>query len=191
MSALFGSWAELGVEVSIATKTMPEYLASWNENSGIDLLVGRWIADYDDPDNFSFTLFHSGNGLLRGYFSSPDTDRILEEARHESDPDLREGLYRKFEDRMLESGVLVPLFHDVDYRIASTSVRGLQLRGTAPFVNYTDLGKTRHRPRDQPPPAASAEESSRFPSRARFDPSTPPSTVRSKRRSASRTSSTR
>jgi ABC-type transport system substrate-binding protein/serine/threonine protein kinase len=142
-SALFGSWTELGVEVSVATKTMPEYLASWNENSGIDLLVGRWIADYDDPDNFSFTLFHSDSGLLRGFFSSPETDRILEEARHESDPDSRESLYRRFEDRVLESGVLVPLFHDVDYRIASPSVRGLQLRDTAPFVNYTEVGKTR------------------------------------------------
>ena len=141
-SALFGSWAELGVEVSVATRTMPDYLASWNENSGIDLLVGRWIADYDDPDNFSFTLFHSGNGLLRGYFSSPETDRILEEARHESDPDARESLYRRFEDRVLGSGVLVPLFHDVDYRIASPSVRGLRLRDTAPWVNYADVGKT-------------------------------------------------
>ncbi|PYQ65653.1 MAG: hypothetical protein DMF54_10435 [Acidobacteria bacterium] len=140
-SALFGNWAELGVEVSVSTRTMPEYLQSWNETGGIDLLVGRWIADYDDPDNFSFTLFHSNEGLLRGYFSSSETDKTLEEARHESDSDARERLYRKFEDRMLESGILVPLFHDVDYRIASPAVRGLQLRGTAPWVNYPEVGK--------------------------------------------------
>ena len=142
-SALFGSWVELGVEVSIVTRTMPEYLESWNENAEIDLLVGRWIADYDDPDNFSFTLFHSDKGLLRGYFSSRETDRILEQARHESDPDAREGLYRKFEDMLLDSGVLVPLFHDVDYRIASPAVRGLELRGTAPWVNYPQVGKAK------------------------------------------------
>ena len=141
-SALFGSWVDLGVEVSVATLTMPEYLPSWNDNAGIDLLVGRWIADYDDPDDFSFSLFHSGKGLLREYFSSTETDRILEEARHESDPEAREGLYRRFEDLLLDSGVLVPLFHDVDYRIASPAVRGLQLLGSAPWVNYSDLGKT-------------------------------------------------
>jgi len=140
-SALFGNWAELGVEVSVATRTMPEYLESWNENAEIDLLVGRWIADYDDPDNFSFTLFHSDKGLVREYFSSRETDRILEEARHESDSDARERLYRKFEDVLLDSGILVPLFHDVDYRIASPAVRGLQLRGTAPWVNYPEVGK--------------------------------------------------
>jgi ABC-type transport system substrate-binding protein/serine/threonine protein kinase len=141
-SALFGSWAELGVEVSVATRTMPEYLESWTENDGIDLMVGRWIADYDDPDNFSFTLFHSDKGLLRGYFSSPEADQILEKARHESDPDVRESLYRRFEDLLLDSGLVVPLFHDVDYRIASPAVRGLQLRGTAPWVNYPEIGKT-------------------------------------------------
>jgi ABC-type transport system substrate-binding protein len=140
-SALFESWKELGVEVTVGTRTMPEYLASWNENAGIDLLVGRWIADFDDPDDFTFTLFHSDKGLLRGYFSSPDTDRILEDARHESDSDARENLYRRFEDLLRDSGILVPLFHDVDYRIASPAVRGLAVRGTAPWVNYPELGK--------------------------------------------------
>ena len=140
-SALFASWAELGVEVTAATSNMAEYLDSWNETSGIDLFVGRWIADYDDPDNFSFTLFHSGNGRLRRYFSSPETDQILEEARRENRSGTREGLYRAFENLMLESAVLVPLFHDVDYRIAAPTVRGITLRSTAPFINYTEVGK--------------------------------------------------
>jgi ABC-type transport system substrate-binding protein len=140
-SSLFASWAELGVEVSVVTKDMAEYLESWNETAGIDLFVGRWIADYDDPDNFTFTLFHSGNGRLRRYFSSPETDQILEEARRESRPGAREGLYRSFENHLLESAVLLPLFHDVDYRIAAPSVRGITLKSTAPFINYTEVGK--------------------------------------------------
>ncbi|MEO8348743.1 MAG: ABC transporter substrate-binding protein [Acidobacteriota bacterium] len=140
-AALFGSWAELGVEVAPGTRTMPEYLDSWTENAGIDLIVGRWIADYDDPDNFSFSLFHSEKGLLRRYFSSPETDRILEDARRESKPEAREELYRRFEHLLLDSGVLIPLFHDVDYRIAAPTLRGLELRSTAPFVNYTEVGK--------------------------------------------------
>ena len=35
----------------------------------------------------------------------------------------------------------MPLFHDVDYRIAGPRVRGLQLRSAAPYVNYAELGK--------------------------------------------------
>jgi ABC-type transport system substrate-binding protein/serine/threonine protein kinase len=140
--ALFRVWAELGVEVEAATKTMPEFLEAWRGARDIDLLIGRWIADYDDPDNFTFTLFHSGNGSLRSYFSSPEADQILEEARGEGRSALREALYRKFEHLLLDSSVLVPLFHDVDYRIGSPGVRGLQLRSTAPYVNYAEVGKT-------------------------------------------------
>ncbi len=140
--ALFKIWAELGVEVEVVTGTMPEFLETWRENRDIDLLLGRWIADYHDPDNFTFTLFHSGNGSLRKYFSSPEADRILEEARVEGRPAARESLYRKFEHLLLDSAILVPLFHDVDYRIGSPGVRGLQLRSTAPYVNYAEVGKT-------------------------------------------------
>ncbi len=140
--ALFRIWGDLGVEVEIVTKTMPEFLEAWHANQGIDVMLGRWIADYDDPDNFTFTLFHSGNGALRTYFSSPETDRLLEEARAEARPAAREALYRKFEHALLDPAILVPLFHDVDYRIADPRVRGLQLRSTAPYVNYSELGRT-------------------------------------------------
>jgi ABC-type transport system substrate-binding protein/serine/threonine protein kinase len=139
--ALLRIWAELGVEVTVVTKTMPEFLETWHAERDVDLLLGRWIADYDDPDNFTFTFFHSGNGRLRSYFSSPETDRILEEARTEIRPIARESLYRKFEHDLLDSAVLVPLFHDVDYRIACPGVRGLQLRSIAPYVNYAEVGK--------------------------------------------------
>jgi len=139
--ALFAIWSDLGVEVEVATKTMPEFLEAWHATSGIDLMLGRWIADYDDPDNLTFTLFHSGNGALRAYFCSDETDRILEQARGEARPAAREALYRRFEHALIDPAILVPLFHDVDYRIASPRVRGLQLRSAAPYVNYSELGK--------------------------------------------------
>jgi ABC-type transport system substrate-binding protein/serine/threonine protein kinase len=140
-AALFGAWKDLGVEIDVVAKTMPAFLESWLENRDIDLMIGRWIADYDDPDNFTFTLFHSGNGAARAYFRSEETDRFLEEARAETRPAAREAVYRKFEHALLDPAIVVPLFHDVDYRIASPKVRGLQLRSTAPYVNYAELGK--------------------------------------------------
>ncbi|MEO8433192.1 MAG: ABC transporter substrate-binding protein, partial [Acidobacteriota bacterium] len=57
--ALFQIWSELGVEVEIGTKTMAEFIEAWHEARGFDLWLGRWIADYDDPDNFTFTLMNS------------------------------------------------------------------------------------------------------------------------------------
>ncbi len=151
--ALFQIWKELGVEVEVATTTMPEFLESWHANKGIDVMLARWIADYDDPDNFTHSLFHSANGRMRAYFCSPETDRALEEARRESRPSSREALYRRLEHDLLDSAALVPLFHDVDYRIGRPNVRGLQLRSTAPYVNYAELGKAT----DAPSAAAAPE----------------------------------
>ncbi|MEO8190461.1 MAG: ABC transporter substrate-binding protein [Acidobacteriota bacterium] len=153
--ALFQIWAELGVEVEIGTKTMGEFIEAWHEAQSFDLWLGRWIADYDDPDNFTFTLLNSRNGRLRSYFSSPEADAILEEARAEARPAARESLYRKFEHLLVDSAALVPLFHDVDYRIGAPAVRSLQLHSTAPYVNYTEVGKT-EAPAEQPSPARHA-----------------------------------
>jgi len=141
MTALFNLWRELGVEVTVETAGMKAYLDSWAQAEEIDLLIGRWNPDYDDPDNFTHYLFHSRSGIWRSYFSSFEGDRLLDEARAESRPRAREALYRKFENLLNEAGVLVPLFHDIDYRIASPKVRGLELTSTPPHVNYSELGK--------------------------------------------------
>ncbi len=105
-------------------------------------MIARWNADYDDPDNFIFSLFHSEFGEWRKYYSSPEMDRWIEEARGESNPTARERLYRKIESFLMENGLLLPLFHEVDYRVASPRVRRLTLRSSRPYVNYSEMYKT-------------------------------------------------
>ncbi len=138
--ALLKIWNELGIQVTIVTPTMESYLETNGRNEGIDLMIGRWIADYDDPDNFTYSLFHSKAGRFR-YHCSGELDRLMEEARAESRPQLRERLYRKIENQMIESHFFLPLLHDIDYRVVSPKVRGLTLRSSPPFVNYSALGK--------------------------------------------------
>ena len=141
LTSLFSIWSELGVKVEIATPTMSSYLETFQKSEGLDLFIGRWNADYDDPDDFTYGLFHSRVGVYRGYIASAEGDQILEEARTESRPGIRASLYRKYENLLLESGTLLPLFHDVDYRLANSRIRGVNLRGSAPYVNYADIGK--------------------------------------------------
>lgn len=141
LEGLFSVWKDLEVEVSVETPDMPSFLKAWRRNEGLDMCIMRWLVDYEDPDNFAHTLFHSETGQLRGYFGSDSTDEVIEAARAESRPSMREGLYRKFESLMLEHAVIVPLFHDVDYRIASPRVRGLRLSGGSIPVRYAELGR--------------------------------------------------
>ncbi|HZJ43344.1 MAG TPA: ABC transporter substrate-binding protein [Pyrinomonadaceae bacterium] len=141
LTTLLALWSELGVQVEVATPSMASYLESFQNSTGIDLFIGRWNADYDDPDDFTYGLFHSRVGLYRPYISASEGDQTLEEARTESRPAVRATLYRKYESFLQESGMVLPLFHDVDYRLANSKILGLSLRGSAPYVTYTDIGK--------------------------------------------------
>jgi ABC-type transport system substrate-binding protein len=150
-AAVEGLWRGIGVEVETVTPTMDAFLEAWQRNDGIDMLVGRWSPDYDDPDNFTLGLFHSAQGLLRGYFSSAEVDRLVEGARLEGRPAAREAIYREVESLLLDAAVLVPLFHDVDFRVSGPGVRGLELGNSAPFVNYTAIGKAAPAATSSPP----------------------------------------
>ncbi len=141
LTTLLAIWSELGVKVEVVTPTMASYLESFQNSTGVDLFIGRWNADYDDPDDFTYGLFHSRVGLYRTYVSSSEGDQILEEARTENRPGLRASLYRRYENFLQESGMVLPLFHDVDYRLANSKVLDLTLRGSAPYVNYADIAK--------------------------------------------------
>lgn len=141
LTSLLAIWEELGVKVEVVTPTMSSYLEAFQNSNGIDLFIGRWNADYDDPDDFTYGLFHSRVGLYRSYISSADGDHILEEARTEGRPGVRSSLYRKYESFLQDAAVLLPLFHDVDYRLANAKVLGLDLIGSAPYVNYAQMGK--------------------------------------------------
>ncbi len=142
LKGLLENWQELGIEITIETPDGESYNAAFLNNQGLDLLIGRWIADYDDPDTFSYGLFHTEFGELRKYHSSKELDELMVEARSKSEPTDREKLYRKIENVLHETAAYQPLFHEIDYRVVSPKVRKLQVRSTPPYVNYSELSKT-------------------------------------------------
>jgi len=142
-SALLEAWGEVGVEVRYDDLSMEEFLAAARDFAGTDIWLSRWVPNYDDPDIFTYRLLHSRHGYLSGYLRSAEGDELLERARQEERPAVRRSLYRRFEMLIAEEAVLLPLFHEVDYRIAGPRLLGLELLGSPPFVNYARLGKVK------------------------------------------------
>ena len=138
---LFKAWEEIGVQVRIVTTTMATYQEKAASPGEIQLYIGRWVADYGDPDNFTYALFHSGYGEFRNYYNSQEMDQLIEQARLEGNPAIREKAYHKIENLLMERGILLPLFHEIDYRVAGPRVRKMTLRSTPPYVNYSQVGK--------------------------------------------------
>jgi peptide/nickel transport system substrate-binding protein/oligopeptide transport system substrate-binding protein len=138
-ASLLLAWAELGVDVEVVTRTIDDYHAALQRPQGIDLLVGRWIANYDDPDSFTGDLFHSRTGYFRAWLEDDHLDEAMERARAEAEPAARERLYRRLEVLFAEDARVVPLFHDLDCRVAGPRLRRVTLRGTLPYVGYESL----------------------------------------------------
>src|SRR5262249_52129015 len=121
--------------------SLASYLDALERSSGFDLLLGRWNPDYDDPDDFTYGLFHSRAGHLRSYYSSEDLDRLIEEARLSPRAEKREAAYRRIDAHLLSRHVVLPLFPDVDYRLAGPRVSRLSLLASPPYVNYAEVAK--------------------------------------------------
>ena len=70
-----------------------------------------WIADYPDPENFLDVLFHSGSDNNHTNYSNPEVDRLLEQARVETDQARRYALYNEAEQIILNEAPWVPLWY--------------------------------------------------------------------------------
>ena len=93
-----------------------------------DLRIGRWIADYDDPDNFTYALFDSADGSMRKLLLlARDGPSRRRGAHGEQAGRPRGALPEVREPRSSSIRALIPLFHDVDYRIAAPASAGSRL----------------------------------------------------------------
>ena len=102
------------------------------------MYIGRWNADYPDPDSFA-SIFHSQTGFFGRVCSSPEIDRLIARARSESVPTLRHALYLELEETLAADAVILPMFHEQAYRIARPEVDGLTLGLGTPTVSMEEI----------------------------------------------------
>ena len=69
-----------------------------------------WYADFPDPDNFLFSLFHSQSPAIMAT-NNPAVDRLLEQARSEGDYLKRIELYRQAEALIMADAPVVNLVY--------------------------------------------------------------------------------
>ena len=88
-----------------------------------------WIADYPDPENFLTVLFHSRNVGAAGNTSryrSPELDRLFEQADSMAAGPARMKLYQGAEQRLLDDGAWVTLYHYASRALIRPGVKGLE-----------------------------------------------------------------
>ncbi|MBI2917169.1 MAG: peptide ABC transporter substrate-binding protein [Chloroflexi bacterium] len=129
--AIIQQWKDnLGVTVEIQQVEFATFLQDLNRGIFQAFEIG-WVADYPDPQNFLDLLFHSGSLENRSYFSDPEVDRILDQARVEKNETARLALYRQAEQLIVDKAPWLPLWHGRGYILVKPYVRGWYI---APLV---------------------------------------------------------
>jgi oligopeptide transport system substrate-binding protein len=94
-----------------------------------------WYADYPDPDNFLYPLFHSQSQTNYYRYRNPTVDKLLDDARRETDDLRRVKLYRKAEQIILNDAPAVMLLHFTYERAFQPYVEGIEVSALGdPYV---------------------------------------------------------
>jgi ABC-type oligopeptide transport system substrate-binding subunit len=108
-----------------------------------DFALSRWIGDYPDADTFFDGVLHTKNGLVGGYCGIPELDRSIERGRQETQPKLRHDIYQNAEKLIRKQALLLPLFHEQEYRFARPEIQDFELSYSMQVVPYENLSLRR------------------------------------------------
>lgn len=121
--------AQVGITAEITQLDWSAFKHAVNEGEP-DAFWLSWWADYPDPENFLFPLFHSasvGPGGNRTRCLDPDLDRLIETAQRTTDERQRYLLYRQAEDRIIKNAPWVFMWHKADYFVLQPWVRDFKI----------------------------------------------------------------
>jgi peptide/nickel transport system substrate-binding protein len=99
----------------------------------------RWVGGNEDPDIFEYA-FHSAkfppNGANRGYYSNPQVDALIDQARREVDPSVRKPIYAEVQRILAEQLPYIDLWYLDNVLVHNKRVTNLKLN---PAGNYDFL----------------------------------------------------
>jgi len=95
----------LGVEVEFIVEDGGTYWDSIVEDDAM-IFQNGWAAGIVDPSDVFDFLIYQGNGSMR--YDNPEVNELLDAARAELDPAVREELYQQVHDIIMEDTVVIP-----------------------------------------------------------------------------------
>jgi peptide/nickel transport system substrate-binding protein/oligopeptide transport system substrate-binding protein len=131
--------AELGVTIEIhQAADWPTFQKLLAEGKALMFRLA-WYSDIPDPDNFLYPLLHSQSKTNRTFYRNARVDRLLEEARSETDYLQRIQLYRQVEQIVLQDAPWINQHHRVFEYLYQPYVRGVE---TSPLgAHYIPMKK--------------------------------------------------
>jgi methyl-accepting chemotaxis protein/ABC-type transport system substrate-binding protein len=132
----------IGIKVNVTRHSATEARGPLDHRGHGMIYLANWYADFPDSDNFFYVFFHSESNAVKGlYFSRPDVDRDIMEARRSNDSERREQIYRQLNELVVKEAPLAPLFHERFFVVHRDNIRGVRTSLVPPPVRYHDVWK--------------------------------------------------
>ncbi len=119
---------EIGVKVEMNPQPWHDFLENVYRGNFVLCLQG-WISDTGDPDNFVYPLFHSNSFGYSGntfFFSNPEIDKMIENARQIRNIKQRWNYYQQIEEKILDEAPGLFLFHSLKNLVIQKGIRGFK-----------------------------------------------------------------
>ena len=118
---------KIDIETVIHFETNWPNFESMLKANKMPVFIYAWYADFPDPDNFLWTLFHSKSKYNYTNYHNPEVDRLLDRARAERDYLKRIEMYRKIEEMILDDAPIVPMVNHLFQMVYQPYVRGVEV----------------------------------------------------------------
>lgn len=135
------SLQKTGVSVRIVQLEWSAFKEALNRGEP-DMFWLSWWADYPDPENFLFPLFHSSNlgpAGNRTWYLNAAVDRLIEEGQHAADESLRDAAYRRAEETVIADMPWVPFWHKTEHLVTQPGIGGFRSYPIYTMDKGTDL----------------------------------------------------
>jgi peptide/nickel transport system substrate-binding protein/oligopeptide transport system substrate-binding protein len=137
--------APLGIRVEIVERDAPSVRATVR-NGEADLFLGDWWADYPDPENFSYPLFHSSNkgpGGNYAFLSDSALDGMIMRARSTPDTLEQARLAREVDARVFDLAPWIFLWFPIDVWAVQPDVKGWRIPAVFTGQRWTGVRRER------------------------------------------------
>jgi oligopeptide transport system substrate-binding protein len=111
VTAIQQMWSDtLGITVQLVALEPSTYFATVSEEAPMIYRSG-WCQDYADANNFLYDVFYSQSSQNDPGFNSPEYDALVEQARTETDTEVRRELYVQAEQILVvDQAGIVPIY---------------------------------------------------------------------------------
>ena len=135
----------VGVKVEILERDAPTVRAAVR-NGEADMYLGDWYADYPDPENFTYPLFHSKNkgpGGNYAFLADPVLDSMIVRLRTTTDEAEKTALARAVDARVFDAAPWIFLWFPIDMWAARPGLEGWRIPAVFTAQRWTEARLTR------------------------------------------------